>query len=68
MCSKYVVVVAVKNFENENEKFGFLYSEEHENYQQMNKLLLILFSVLNFSKVFGIRYNLFFCRKAVRNF
>ena len=48
----------MKIFENENEKIGFLYSEEHEKYKQMNKLLLILFSLLNFNKVFGISYNL----------
>ena len=46
LCSKYAVV-ALKIFENENEKIRFLYSEEHENSQQMNKLLLILFSLLN---------------------
>ena len=48
----------MKNFKNENEKIGFLYSEEHEMYKQMDKLLLILISLLNFNKMFGIRYNL----------
>ena len=59
LCSKYVDVV-VKIFENENEKIGFLYSDKHQGYEQMNKLFLILFSLFNFNKVLGICYNLFF--------
>ena len=53
LCSK-CFVVAVKIFENENEKIGFLYLEEREKYKQKNKMLFILFSLLNFNKAFGI--------------
>ena len=66
LCSKYVVVT-VKIFENENEKIEFLYSEEYEYYQQLNKLLLIVFSLLTFNQVFGYAITCFICRRGVKN-
>ena len=62
---KYVVFCC-EDFWKRKKKIWLLYSEEQEHYKKMNKILLILFSLLNFIKVFGIRYNLlFFCRKTL---